>query len=297
VTRLQALIVHNTSAGDGSVDPATVRVSIEAQGYVVAYRTTDDDGWRDEIRQTDVAVAIGGDGTLRRVFLELVDSDVPILVVAAGTANNIARALGMPVEDPIAHISDVDTSDMITFDVPVMTIGTRRELFVETVGGGVFGKLLARIESEEQTTGLLAGLRHLKDLVTTAEPQTWSIEGDGVDLSGDFIAVEVMNIKETCPNVMLAPRASFNDGLLDLVLVGPTDRDDLLAAIDRRIAGETSVRLDLPSRQCRSLRLGVPIGTPVRRDDQVEQAIHEPTISIEMTGHAVRLVVPRPRPC
>jgi diacylglycerol kinase (ATP) len=50
---------------------------------------------------------------------------------------------------------------------------------------------------------------------------------DGEDLSGEYIAAEVMNIRAIGPRILLAPGANPLDGRYDLVLVRAEDRDAL----------------------------------------------------------------------
>src|SRR3954452_6177073 len=49
--------------------------------------------WTSLIEQADVAVIFGGDGTVHRHLAELVELEVPILVVPCGSGNDFARAL------------------------------------------------------------------------------------------------------------------------------------------------------------------------------------------------------------
>jgi diacylglycerol kinase family enzyme len=57
--------------------------------------------------------------------------------------------------------------------------------------------------------------------------QTYYLVADGSDLSGDYVAVEAMNIRAIGPRIALAPNADLADAHLDLVLVRPEDRDPL----------------------------------------------------------------------
>ena len=51
--------------------------------------------WASLIEQADVAVIFGGDGTIHRHLSELVEIEIPVLIVPCGSGNDFARALGI----------------------------------------------------------------------------------------------------------------------------------------------------------------------------------------------------------
>src|SRR5215469_10047277 len=51
--------------------------------------------WTSLIEQADAAVIFGGDGTVHRHLSELVELEIPVLVVPCGSGNDFARALGV----------------------------------------------------------------------------------------------------------------------------------------------------------------------------------------------------------
>jgi YegS/Rv2252/BmrU family lipid kinase len=51
--------------------------------------------WTDDFSSADVAVIVGGDGTVHRHLANLVDRKLPLLVVPAGSANDFASSLGI----------------------------------------------------------------------------------------------------------------------------------------------------------------------------------------------------------
>src|SRR6478752_9730421 len=51
--------------------------------------------WTSLIEQADIAVIFGGDGTVHRHLSELVELEIPVLVVPCGSGNDFARALGI----------------------------------------------------------------------------------------------------------------------------------------------------------------------------------------------------------
>src|SRR5258708_37028795 len=51
--------------------------------------------WTSLIEQADVIVIFGGDGTVHRHLAELVELEIPVLVVPCGSGNDFARALNI----------------------------------------------------------------------------------------------------------------------------------------------------------------------------------------------------------
>src|SRR5690606_7135637 len=84
----------------------------------------------------DLVVAAGGDGTFGRVARRLVGSDRPLAILPLGTANNVARHLGLAL-DPSRAIAQLASAEERRMDVGVArgSFGTR--LFFEGAGLGL----------------------------------------------------------------------------------------------------------------------------------------------------------------
>jgi YegS/Rv2252/BmrU family lipid kinase len=81
--------------------PAKVAAALTAAGHGVTVVTTEGPGSAGRIAKqrikagSDLIVALGGDGTLNELVPGLVHSSVPVAVIPAGTANVLARELGV----------------------------------------------------------------------------------------------------------------------------------------------------------------------------------------------------------
>jgi diacylglycerol kinase family enzyme len=285
------LIIQNESAGDEALDPDELVKVVAAAGYDAVRRAVDDDRWRAEIGDADLACAVGGDGTVQQVFVAAAGLSVPIAVVPGGTANNIARALHIPLDDPLGQLAAMvgPNAAAAAFDVPLLSIDGRNDRFVEAVGAGVFASLLA---GQDALSGNDDGLRRLGEILDEAEEQPWRVEADFVDCTGDYIAVEAMNINESGPNILLAPDADTGDGMIDLVLLERSDRKALQHFIDCSPVGDASLAMQFRTVRCREVVLHVPARTRLRRDDQVEIADRTTTATIRTDGMAVSVVLP-----
>ena len=107
-----AVIVHNPAAGRGRerrmVDLEQARKILWRSGIRTELRGTQGPGTatgiaREEAeRGTQLVIVCGGDGTINEVVNGLAGSDVPMAVLPAGTANVLAKELGIPWDIPRA---------------------------------------------------------------------------------------------------------------------------------------------------------------------------------------------------
>jgi diacylglycerol kinase (ATP) len=194
-----------------------------------------------------VAVA-GGDGTVKKVACLLAGRGVPMAILPLGTANNIARSLG--VEGSVKQLAGGwSTARRAQLDVGRIAGPWGTTLFVESVGLGLLGRLMVR-EVRESIESTREAREAVNALARAISPVRWELELDGEDLSGEYLLAEVMNIRCAGPNVWLAPEAHCGDGRLDLVLATVSQRPMLLT-----ITGSTEPPAHpLPSRSGRELR-------------------------------------------
>jgi diacylglycerol kinase family enzyme len=244
---------------------------------------------------TDVVVVAGGDGTVAKVFRYVAGRDIPVGVLAVGTANNLARSLGL-LGDANAMARGWDLARTKPFDVGVMKTnrGDDERRFVEACGGGLLVDLIQRGPQEVEQGGALVGSEHdraltlLRSLVDEVDSAPWGVEVDGQDHSGDYLAVEAMLIRLTGPGLPLAPQASPGDGVLDVALVRHEDRKGLLDYIDRRLAHEDNLLPSVEVARGRKIVLRPP-GKTMRSDDDLVKV--GDSVELTLVPAAVRYLV------
>ena len=291
---MDAVIIHNSSAGNGDVNPDVLRDAVTSLGYTASYQTADDDAWRQDARRADLVVVAGGDGTVAKVFIEMTNTLTSIAVLPFGTANNIARTLGIPTDNPWAQLQSLDTQSL-WFDVPVVQVAGHPRAFVESVGGGLFADLLANKDDVADSEGNDGGRQRLRRLIERATAVPWTIDIDGHEVSGDFIAVETMNIKETGPNIALAPSADPSDGQLELVLLTIDDRPSLLRMINRRPGSCTASPCHFRTVRGRTIRIEPSQNINWRIDDELLPASDTNCVNVTVgaPGSGVHLLLRR----
>jgi len=201
-------LVHNPTAGGGQDADEAVALLTKA-GHKVRHRSTKG-RWKVLLQDPgDLLVAAGGDGTVRKVALAAAEVEVPFAILPIGTANNIAKTLGLMgdartlVESWSAHLEQGTPFDFGEVN---------GKWFVESVGGGPIPELIARSDEIEADATLLGretdrALHLFRELVADAPTRSWRVCLDGADISGDFLAVEIVNIRFVGSNIPIAPEA------------------------------------------------------------------------------------------
>lgn len=301
---MRIVIVQNPDAGPEEVPGEQIEAPIAEAGHEVVYRSTKEAGWRTALREpADLYVAAGGDGTIRKVLTELAGTDTTVALIPLGTANNIARSLGVPLDDPAAGMAawtSMHPDDSRLFDVPLVESPTGRSRFVESVGFGLFAELVVTADREQARGssggGLDDAVRLLREMLRRRpRPRRWSVFLDDEDLSGAYVAVEAMNIGGVGPRVCLAPEADPGDGLLDLVMIEEghlaelADRVDALDGDHLSDCRATSLR----SHRGRHLRIRGPSDAALHVDDRSvgrRRALDDTRLEVRMDGVGVNVL-------
>ena len=117
-------------------------------------------------------VVAGGDGSVEAIVREFAETRHPVGIIPLGTFNNLARALGLPMN--LAKAIEVARSGRPR---PITLGKVNDHVFVEACAIGLFGETIALGESaKEMEFGKLAG--KLKDVIAARRFH--------YELSGDF---------------------------------------------------------------------------------------------------------------
>ncbi|MEM6963849.1 MAG: diacylglycerol kinase family protein [Bacteroidota bacterium] len=161
----------------------------------------------------DVVVAVGGDGSVNEVAAALIDSDVILGIIPAGSGNGFARHLGLSTKT-VRAIHQLNQGQPITIDSCTMN----GRPFVNLAGLGFDGWVSYKLQ-QRKVRGLLAYVRFITQESFTFQPQTYQIEIDGQPLREECLCLEIVNAPMLGYNFEIAPHAKCNDGILEIVVV------------------------------------------------------------------------------
>ncbi|AFY71373.1 hypothetical protein Pse7367_3125 [Thalassoporum mexicanum PCC 7367] len=102
-----ALLLLNPHAKNGQVSPEAIAAQFEQLGLTTILELTENPTQISAVicnyaAQIDFVVIGGGDGTLNAALAGLVDTQIPLVILPLGTANDLARTLEIPNALPAA---------------------------------------------------------------------------------------------------------------------------------------------------------------------------------------------------
>jgi diacylglycerol kinase (ATP) len=163
--------------------------------------------------QTDIAFAVGGDGTVNEVAKGLLHSSTTMGIIPKGSGNGLARHLGISMK-PKAALSVLSTGKSFSMD----TISVNGAVSVNVSGIGFDGHIASLFGK--------SGKRGLREYVTLAATEfrkfnSFSIEGiiDGQPYSSDAFILAFANSSQFGNNATIAPAASVCDGVMDICVI------------------------------------------------------------------------------
>lgn len=297
-------LIHSPKAGEETHPREVLHDLLRRHGHEVVHHAAPGDDWSALIEDPgDLVVAAGGDGTVAAVLLKLIHRPVPVAVLPMGTANNVARGLGIAggLEDIVAAWA---TARRRRIDVGVATGPWGKSWFIEGVGLGLFATAMVLLDERDQGRGTKPASREsklerdvvaLKALAADYPGLELDCRIDGKAVAGRFLMVAAMNIASVGPNMDLAPNADPGDGLLDFALVREERRDDFIDyAVTRLRGGSATPPTDV--HRGRDLRLSWS-GFDAHIDDRTwrgtdPSADAHPQIDITLEPGALEVLVP-----
>jgi diacylglycerol kinase (ATP) len=230
VAGARALLIANRHSRTGSADLSAARRVLAEHGLEVVERQcarSDDvpDAIRREGSGVDLVILAGGDGTMNSAVDALVECKLPLAILPTGTANDLARTLGIP--------TDLEQA------AAVIGGGRRHRIDLGCVNGKYFFNAASIGLSAEVTRHhtkerkrrfwVFAYVLSLRDAWRHTRPFRARLRCDGRPLRLRAIQITVGNGRHYGGGMTVSEDAAIDDGWLDVYCLRPGSFWSLLA--------------------------------------------------------------------
>jgi YegS/Rv2252/BmrU family lipid kinase len=178
-------------------------------------------------------IAMGGDGTLEAVMSGMVKSKSRLGIIPAGTQNNVAKSLGIPLD--LEEACNLIASDKVRkLDLGQARLkNDKKHYFFELTAIGLVAAVYPDVNKVAN-----GKLEHLKEAALTllhqeTRPKITLTLDDESRIAVDSMLVLVSNTPIFGKNFLVAPHASLQDGLLDISIYPEFGKAELLAYFAR----------------------------------------------------------------
>lgn len=207
----------------------------------------------------DVLAVVGGDGTLSGLAGALMKTDVPVALVPAGTGNDLARALGLPLHDAAAAARVALRGRARVIDVGEVHSAGGITPFLTVAALGFDAKVSDRTNRLRWPRGALRYYLALVVELFRLRPVRFRVAVDGahpVSAPGTLIAVG--NAASYGGGMPVCIGAAPDDGLLDVVHVAPLTRRRLLRLFPHLLRGSHLALPEVHHRRARTVDVSAP---------------------------------------
>ncbi|HET7580007.1 MAG TPA: diacylglycerol kinase [Bacillales bacterium] len=240
----RARLIYNPTSGKEQIRRSIPYIldRLERTGYETSAHATEgpgdgtDEARRAVAREFDLVVAAGGDGTIHEVVNGLAGQEnrPTFGIIPMGTTNDLARSIGIPPS--IEKACDAICEGL---SIPVDVGKANDRYFIYVAGGGTLTELTYEAPSKLKTRlGRLAYYLKGIELLPQVRPTEVRIEYDGKLFEGEIMLFLIANSNSVSGFEKIAPDASLNDGMFELIIVKKTNLAGLVYIVQRASRGE-----------------------------------------------------------
>ena len=283
---MKALFIVNRRSGVRRRRDVTklIRESCPWDYGIAESERKEDLDWIIRDANADVVFAVGGDGTVHEVARRLIGKRAALGVLPTGSGNGFARHVGLPMNPRLSlqacaqmRIEEIDTATVN---------GTP---FIGTMGIGFDAWVAEQFASSKvrglQTYAAIALRGFLRYRATE-----YDIAIDGLHHHRSALIVAIANASQYGNNARIAPLASLQDGLLDLVIVDRLSPLAIPAAGARLFRGTLDRAQGVSMTRGRIIEIGRPEAGAAHLDG--EPVTLPATLRIEIVPRSLRVLVP-----
>jgi YegS/Rv2252/BmrU family lipid kinase len=239
---------------------------------------------RAEAGGIDVVFAVGGDGTVHETAKRLIGRRPALGILPIGSGNGFARHIGLPVE-PAAALESCRGARIVTIDTAVVN----EHPFLGVMGIG-FDAMIADRFASSTVRGLETYVKEGLRAFAEFQAEEYEITANGTTTRQKAFVIAVANSGQYGNNARVAPLASLQDGLLDVVVVKDTKLIDAAFLLARLFNGTFHRAAGVTTLQTTEVAIRRPAAGPAHLDGEPVTLPAE--LRVRVVPQSLRLLVP-----
>ncbi len=196
-------------------------------------------------------IAVGGDGLVHTVLQAVAQTGVGLAVVPAGTGNDFARALNMPMNAPTEIVNRVLTTAPHPIDLGL----ANQHFFGAILSTGFDSVVNERANTMKWPRGRLRYNFAIARELPVFKPRRYHFAIDDEIFETEAMLVAVANGASYGGGMKICPQADLNDGLLDVLILKPLSKLAFLRVFPRVYSGTHVTHPAVVIRRARSVEI------------------------------------------
>ena len=243
---MKALVVINPRAGGGkgATIGAKVRSHLDRSGDAISY--IEAPSLHESLEQVtaacatakfDLLICVGGDGLIHDLLPALIENDLPLLVIPAGTGNDFARTLGLHGEKLALILAQPSLAKPSRINVGMVKHGAVETPFVQILSTGFDSVVNERANNFKVVRGKVKYILAVLQKVWRFRALEFTMEIDDQTHKQRAMLVCVANGQSYGGGMKIVPHAKDDDDLLDVMVVDRVNPLRLLMVFPRVFFG------------------------------------------------------------
>ncbi|RXF72349.1 diacylglycerol/lipid kinase family protein [Arcticibacter tournemirensis] len=179
----------------------------------------------------DIVAVAGGDGTVNLMSKILCNTSLPLLIIPAGSANGMAKELGI--------------GNRIDYAFSLIQNGVKRKIDLLKINNihcihladvGLNARIVKRFEDDVKR-GMLTYAKHLLAEIFLIKQYRFHIVSDGHEFTRKAVSLTFANASKYGTGVVINPVGKLDDGKFELVIIKPFPRVKLLSIAWKMLRG------------------------------------------------------------